>query len=70
MLSDRSGFYFFIFRHFYIYHSVVEYIKNEFLVGIIWSKIYNAPTGIWTRVAGLKGRYAWPDYTIGANSMP
>ena len=43
MLSDRSVFYFFIFEHFYIYHSVVEYIKNEFLVGIIWSKIYNAP---------------------------
>ena len=27
----------------------------------------SAPTGIWTRVIGSKGRYAWPDYTIGAN---
>ena len=29
--------------------------------------VIGAPAGIWTRVAGSKGRHTWPDYTTGAH---
>jgi len=52
------------------FHLILKSHIYPISMDLIWDKqpIFDAPAGIWTRVVGSKGRYAWPDYTTGART--
>ena len=74
IITSSFVFFAFLFATFYVATSSASDLSSSIFSNFVslskpsYTSIYKvyAPSGIWTRVLGAKGRNAWPDYTKGA----